>query len=203
MARDRNTWNYSGTSLFTHAGERKYLNMVERKAFLAAIPSLHDPMAESFCELIFWTGCRPSEALVLTRQQIDLDDKLIVFRSLKKRTRVEQFRPIPVPSEFLRRFAEVHGLDADTDPTRPLWPFARTTAWKHMTRVMTTAGITGDRACARGLRHSLGVQAALCDVPLTRIQRWLGHASLEITAIYLDVAGPEDRSLARRLWATA
>ena len=32
------------------------------------------------------------------------------------------------------------------------------------------------------------------------IQRWLGHARLETTAIYLDVHGEEERELAMRVW---
>jgi hypothetical protein len=31
-------------------------------------------------------------------------------------------------------------------------------------------------------------------------KKWLGHARLETTAIYLDVSGEEERKLAARLW---
>jgi site-specific recombinase XerD len=33
-----------------------------------------------------------------------------------------------------------------------------------------------------------------------QIQRWMGHARLETTAIYASVLGEEERILARRTW---
>jgi site-specific recombinase XerD len=32
------------------------------------------------------------------------------------------------------------------------------------------------------------------------VQRWLGHASLETTAIYGDVMGPEEHAFSARMW---
>ena len=38
-----------------------------------------------FCRLLHFSGCRPSEALELTPERISLDERAVVFRSLKKR----------------------------------------------------------------------------------------------------------------------
>jgi site-specific recombinase XerD len=65
---------------------------------------------------------------------------------------------------------------------------------------MKKANITGGMACPKGLRHGFGVACVAVKIPLTTIQKWLGHARLETTAIYLDVQGEEERGLARRLW---
>ena len=65
---------------------------------------------------------------------------------------------------------------------------------------MEDAGLVGVKASAKGLRHAYGVQAAMTQVPITRIKTWLGHSSLETTEIYLDVAGAEDRAIAERMW---
>ena len=43
----------------------------------------------------------------------------------------------------------------------------------------------------------------MTKVPETRIRKWLGHESLATTGIYLDVAGPEDRAMAARMWPCA
>jgi len=32
------------------------------------------------------------------------------------------------------------------------------------------------------------------------MQKWLGHARMETTAIYLKVSGDKERELAKRLW---
>jgi integrase/recombinase XerD len=37
-------------------------------------------------------------------------------------------------------------------------------------------------------------------VPLSTIQKWLGHARMETTALYLEVAGDKERQLAARVW---
>jgi len=44
------------------------------------------------------------------------------------------------------------------------------------------------------------VEAGQKGVPLNIVQRWLGHARMETTAIYANVLGDEERSLARRTW---
>jgi integrase/recombinase XerD len=41
------------------------------------------------------------------------------------------------------------------------------------------------------------------NIPLPVVKKWLGHASLETTAIYLDLIGEEERELAKRLWRTS
>jgi integrase len=46
------------------------------------------------------TGCRISEALALTGQQIDPSGRVVVFESLKKR-RKGVYRAVPVPPELL------------------------------------------------------------------------------------------------------
>ncbi len=41
----------------------------------------------------------------------------------------------------------------------------------------------------------------LQGVPITLVKRWMGHARLQTTEIYLDVIGPEERNLARKMWS--
>jgi len=195
-------------SLYSCEGERKYLCASERERFYRALCAVASPTDRTFCETIYWTGCRPSEALALTAMNIDLADGVVVIRSLKKRGALKgrHYRPVPVPGAYLDLMDAVHDLrrvqsriDGGAD-TR-LWPFSRTTAWKRMRDVMAAAGLTGEKASAKGLRHSYGVHAALSRVPESRIKAWLGHASLSTTEIYLEMAQTEDREVAERMWA--
>ena len=64
---------------------------------------------------------------------------------------------------------------------------------------MLEAKISGAKSSALGLRHGFAVHAVR-KVPITQVQKWLGHASLQTTAIYLNVSGTEERELARLLW---
>jgi integrase/recombinase XerD len=46
------------------------------------------------------------------------------------------------------------------------------------------------------------LHAIRCGVPLNLVQKWLGHARMETTAIYLQATGPEEREMAERMWAS-
>src|SRR3954471_835345 len=49
------------------------------------------------------------------------------------------------------------------------------------------AGIPdGLHACPKGLRHSFGVQAVSRGIALNMVQKWLGHAQLTTTAVYVN-----------------
>nr|WP_321361390.1 site-specific integrase [uncultured Hyphomonas sp.] len=198
----------TGMSLFTARGERKYISQSERVRFLSALTTLDDEAERTYCEMLFWTGCRPSEALALTAQHVDLDERAVAICSLKKRGKLKgrHFRIIPLPDPFIKRLEAAHGIKAAQAKgceAQPLWSFCRTTAWRRMRSVMWTAKISGIRATGRGLRHAFGVQAVMGNVPLPMIQKWLGHANLHTTAIYLNASGPEDRAVARRMWKTS
>jgi integrase/recombinase XerD len=38
------------------------------------------------------------------------------------------------------------------------------------------------------------------EAPLPMVQKWLGHAKLETTAIYTALVGQEERAVARKTW---
>ncbi|GJL94272.1 MAG: hypothetical protein DHS20C05_06770 [Hyphococcus sp.] len=202
------TPSFNRMSLFCETtGERKYLNRSERKRFYEAVALLPDLKDQTFVLMIYWTGCRPSEALGLSAMNIDLDDAMVIIRSLKKRDHLKSrhFRMAPVPREFVAFLDAVHGISAaqhrgDGGASVALWNFSRTTGWRRVRQVMQEAEISGAKCSAKGLRHSFGVLAALNGIPQSRIQYWLGHSNLETTAIYIDLAIAEDRQLARQMW---
>ena len=199
---------FQGMSLYTQIGERKYLTTQERQRYYDSLAVVENPAGRTFCEMIYWTGCRPSEALAMHAVNIDLEQSIIVMQSLKKRGDLKgrHLRPVPVPEDFVQRLNEIHGIDAaQSDCTHgrnaKLWQFGRTKGWRLVRSVMEAAGLAGIKSSARGLRHALGVHAALMHVPQTRLQSWLGHSSLDTTSIYVDTSGgPEDRAIAERMW---
>ncbi len=183
-------------------GRRKYLTLDERRRFLemavASPPDVH-----TFCATLAFTGARISEVLALTPERIDLTEELIVIECLKKR-RTGVYRVVPVPEnllELLERHHDISELQHDSArTTQRIWPWCRTTAWKHVRRVMRSAELSGPNASPKGLRHSFGVTALQKGVPLNLVQRWLGHSRLSTTAIYADASGEEERSIATRFW---
>lgn len=182
-------------SLYAADGRRKYLNTKERRAFLK-VAAQEDHDIHTLCLTLGYTGCRISEALSLTVSSVQSGENLIAIRSLKKRGKVV-VREIPVPADLVHLLLECR---RNTHPQTSIWSFGRTYAWRRVKNVMARAGIAGLQASPRGLRHGFAVSAVLSGVPLTLIQKWLGHASLTTTAIYVDVVGPEERDMAKRMW---
>jgi integrase/recombinase XerD len=190
-----------GTSLYGSGG-RKYLTAAERRRFLGALPKV-PRRARLFCLVLLWSGGRLSETLALTPEAIDLETGAVAIETLKQRRR-GRVRQVPLPASLLRDLNRVFGLRAaQRNPNHAqerLWPWSRTTGWRRVKEAMAIAGIHGACAMPKGLRHGFGVAAFQMKVPPHLVQRWLGHASLKTTAIYGDVMGREERSIASRMW---
>lgn len=185
-------FNYS---LFDKQGRRKYLNLPERSRFCNALECL-DQESKLFSLLLYWTGVRISEARSLLVDQVDFDEGNIVIRTMKKR-RQDIYRQIPIPPEFcsqLKSFIQCKSL------TTSIWSRSVRTYSRHIKIAMSNAEIHGPQASAKGLRHSFALVCATGNVPLNLICRWMGHSSMEITAIYLDIVGTEEREFAKRIW---
>lgn len=192
----------SAMSLYARNGGRKYLNAAERQRFLRATEAAPSRI-RLFCEVLFWSGSRISEALALTANAIDLDDCVVMFATLKRR-KTGLVRQVPLPADLVRQLNHEFRLRArqrnSTLADERLWPWSRATAWRRVKSLMRSAGISGSAAMPKGLRHTFGVMAFQRSIPPHIVQRWLGHASLETTAIYGDIAGREEREFASRMW---
>ena len=187
-------------------GKRKYLTPEERLTFIKTA-SLHpNRKIRSLALTLAQTGGRISEIIALTPGRVDFEAQQIVLLSLKKRVGTPS-RAITVPPDLLTTLDLVHGLRELQGRTpeaeeleQPIWPIHRQTAWRYISQIMADAGITGAHANPKGLRHSFAITALMRDVPIPLVQRWLGHSRMETTAIYLQVAGKEERQLAERMW---
>lgn len=193
---------YGGGSLFGPSGNRKYLNAAERRRFIKSAESL-PPADRLLCLVLAFSGARISEALALTPAAIDIESGLAGIQTLKRRKR-GVIRQVPLPPDLLSDLDQhFHIRDAQRDPelaNERLWRFSRTTAWRLVKEIMAAANIFGMQASPKGLRHGFGVNAIASGVPLTLLQKWMGHASLRTTAIYIDVVGPDERAFAARMW---
>jgi integrase/recombinase XerD len=180
-----------GWQVHDEAGRRKYLSGAERSHFLGAADRLA-PSMQALCHVLAYAGCRISEALALTIHQVDAERLALTIRTLKRRRTV--FRVVPVPQAVIDMLRILpRGSDGR------FWSIHRTTAWRMVRATMRNVGISGPMACPKGLRHAFGIRAAGHNVPPNLIQRWMGHASPQTTAIYLDAVGVEERRFAARM----
>lgn len=132
---------------------------------------------------------------------IETDAGFIAITTLKRRCSTPVVREIPVPPDLIHELALVHCIGT-SHPDRKLWSLSRSRAWTLVKQVMRSVGVTGGiHATPKGLRHGFGLHAIRCGVPLNLVQKWLGHARMETTAIYLQALGPEEVQIASRMWA--
>ena len=197
--------------LFDDEGKRLYLTADERARFLKASAN-EEREDRLFCRLLHFSGCRPSEALELTPERISLDERAVVFRSLKKRKKDQrgrvkrpQFRTVPLPDRVVEELDLVFNLRRKRKPAerrQPLWTMSRTTAWRLVQRVMDRAGIEGPQASAKGLRHGFGIAMLSGDrpLPINVLRDLLGHTDTKTTEIYLQAIGQERRNLVMQAW---
>jgi len=185
-------------NLLDHEGQRKYLNASEREAFKTT-GEKSTREVRTFCHVLLYTGCRISEALALTVDRVDFTAGVLTLESLKKRKK-GIFRSVPVPPALLDSLDMVHGLKKQKKKKKRIWSWSRATASRKVAEVMKEAKIEGTQASPKGLRHGFGVACVEKHIPLNMIQKWLGHADMATTSIYVDAVGEEEQSIARRLW---
>jgi integrase/recombinase XerD len=182
------------TNDLSHSGQRKYVLPTERKTLTEVCQSLPTP-ERLFILTLLHTGCRLSEALELTDGSLDARAGYVLFRTLKQRD-TTRHRAVPIPDDLMEGLV---AYSASNDGLR-IWRVGRTQAWTWVKQAMQQAGITGTAATPKGLRHGFGVACVEVGIPLTLIQKWMGHADLRTTAIYLNVSGAEERRQAMKLW---
>ena len=198
--------------LYSPEGERLYLSADERQRFLQAARE-EEREDRLFCHVLHYTGARPSEVLELTPDRISVTEKTLTFKTLKKRktdaqgkTKLPQFRTIPVPDELIDNLDLVFDLRRIERQVKtshlPIWTVHRVTAWRMVKRVMKRAGINGKQATSKGLRHGFGIAMLSGEkpLPLNILRDLMGHTSTTTTEIYLQAVGAEKRKLVMQAW---
>ena len=164
-------------------------------------PDLETPTGlrdRALMELIYGGGLRVSEAVSLTRADLDLD--LMAMRVLGKRGKV---RVIPLPETTVgwiaRYLSEARPLLAKTPSPLVLLSdtgkaLARQRAYTVLSRYAEAAGIETSVG-PHTLRHTYAVHLVQGGADLRAVQELLGHASISTTQVYtgLDMAEVRER----------
>lgn len=175
---------HEGRPTLTRTGEKRFLAAARRA----------EPSTRALCELLFYTGCRLSEALALTGGHIDTDMNFVVFDTLKQRGR-PALRAVPVPRCLVRRLCAL-----PEDPQGRLWPFSRWTARRHLLPVYEAAGLPPEHAQSRVFRHSYNARAMRAGIPRPVRCALLGHRNPASNTRYGQIPGYTLRGVARSLW---
>jgi integrase/recombinase XerD len=130
------------------------------------------------------TGLRIEEALTLHRAELDLDNLV-----LRVRGKGDKYRLVPLSVEGRRLL--YRWLGQHTSPL--VFPTRDGTRLKHRSSLRAFAGlckklgIAGPRCSFHTLRHTFATNYIRYGGDVFRLQRVLGHATLEMTRKYLDL----------------
>jgi len=144
--------------------------------------------------LLFATGARLSEVVGrdgLTVQAIDFASATARLRTLKRRG--EHHRVVPLPATILGQLAQRIAAE-HLGPDARLFPFTRQYAHGVIRKALLSVGVDAHRARPHALRHGHAFHAIGGGVPITVVQKMLGHSSPLTTAIYLSATAADVRA---------
>ena len=139
--------------------------------------------------LIQWrAGLRVSEAVALEVADLQLDGDQPTLRV--RQGKGSKARVVPVHPELAAAFRQV--IDFGNVRQGPLVTTTRSTAWRWTKDALARAEGLGTIPAGRSvgtdtLRHSAARHWLASGVPINHVSRWLGHASIQTTLIYLEI----------------
>lgn len=190
--------------IFDVNGNRLYLTKSEVHKILMVTKSVNTDV-RTFVETLVYTGCRISEALNLVPKNVHHKRLKVTFNSLKK-SRNDIYRDVPVPQCYMDLMVAVHGIPQKqlnkAQAEKRIWTWTRQHACELVKNVMVCARISpGSHRTPKGLRHAFGINAVSNDIPLTMLQKWMGHSMVQTTAVYCLYVEKDEASFVRQIWA--
>jgi site-specific recombinase XerD len=183
----------------------KYFTQEERQAFFEAIGSTRDRL------LFRWLweyGLRVAEATDIRLSALKPNEKhpLDIFIKRKK-DGVSRTYPLSVPGEkLLRKWLAERSKLKNAEGNEFLF-ITNKSGIGAMSNILITklnekyaeqAKVSSDKwSNPHAWRHTCGVHLALQGKDAVFIQHWLGHHSLEMTNIYLQIGAPEWEKLSK------
>jgi len=177
----------------------KYLDPEDIQRWIDAI---ENEQARDIALLLWKTGARISEILLLRVRDIDFQHQTINMPTLKRGRRTERekksekyIRPkmrrdvlVPYPDVMDMLDKRIEGKYMKDK----VFKIHRTTVWRHLQKAAEKVGIPKNLAHPHTLRHSFAVACLKAGMELPVLQKLLGHAQLSSTGMYLDVMKREE-----------
>ncbi len=183
---------YHRTGETQHPSEHKrrtlpeYLEAAEVQALIKAAPT-HQA---GLLMLMQWrAGLRVSEALDIAPLDLSLDGDRPTLKV--RRGKGDKARIVPLHPELAGALGSVIAF-ARMPRESPIIHADRSTAWRWVKAALARANVLGAIPAGRAvkthtLRHSAARHWLASGVPINSVSRWLGHASITTTLIYLEL----------------
>lgn len=174
-------------------GVPKYLTPDEARLVIAEGKTVRNTL---LLEVLFQTGLRISEALVLTPSAINFHAATLAAITLKRRRPLVRILPIrPGMLGLFGRYLGIHRLASE----ERLFPISRSQAFRIFQAAARRAGIDAKRTHCHVARHTFAVAAVMAGVPPLVLNEWLGHGDLLSTMLYTKVLAADNRTFMDRM----
>ena len=181
------------------AKRRKLPEHLSHDEVLTMLRAADGPQARLLMLIMFRAGLRVSEALGVTRADVRVTDGQPVLHV--RQGKGSKPRMVPLHPDLIAAFDTALGYLPKGDG--PIIPAHRATAWRWVKAAQAQATAAGELHEGREVgdhtfRHSAARHWLANGVPINVVSRWLGHAPIQTTLIYLDVL-PDQLGMMRRI----
>lgn len=175
---------FNGFSLFEQDFIPRYLNNIECKKLLNACSNYSNPIFFYYVNLLLNTGCRSSELLNLTWQNVNLDERYLVIRNNLSKNRKTLYKPLNYNAisslKELKNYNNYwvfynHRTNNRYKTFRRAWLFATDKAKLNGLRI-------------HDLRHTFASLLVKEGVPIYQVSILLGHSDTRITQRYAHLS---------------
>jgi len=179
-----------------------YFKPGERKAIYNNCDSVRDKL---LIRILWKSGRRTSEILLLKVADINFEDRIILWNILKKKKPLKRLKPI---DDYTLRFLRSYITRNNLKPTDYVFkspvsnkPLSRQRVYQIVLRACEKAGIYNvgnTKPHPHHFRHTFAVNwAKNSNSPsdIKKLKDFLEHSSLNITETYLQFASEESREL--------
>ena len=143
--------------------------------------------------LLFYSGARVSEILLLTPRDIDFEKGVLKLRALKRKDLAWKLVPVPTIKDELQAFCSGKRYN------KPLFNISRQVAYNHIRQAFLRIGIRN--VYPHLLRDSLATNWVLRGGDIHRLSRMLGHKSIKMTQDrYLKYSSDDIREEAEKVF---
>ena len=148
-------------------------------------------MPRTLIRFLYYTGCRISEAILLTWPAISPAPDGGHWATLYGKG--GKTRTVRLTDHL---WQDLDTLDTRQSPDLRVFPVVRVTAWRWVKSAATRAGIPPDRIVSPHVfRHSHATHAIEAGANIMAVKEQLGHARLDTTQIYLNLRpGPRSEA---------
>ncbi|MDW5563229.1 MAG: tyrosine-type recombinase/integrase [Methanomassiliicoccus sp.] len=155
----------------------KILTYDEQDRFLLAVDDIEDLIA---CRIMLYAGLRVNEATNVLVKDIDPNQRSVFVRQGKFSK--DRYAPIDVSTIAL---IQCYIAEEKLKPDNKLFKCSKRTLQRHVTEVIAPrAGLSMN---THMLRHTCATWQLDKGIPLEVVKNNLGHASIEVTQIYLHL----------------